>query len=236
MFSCKIPEDVVLKGAAMPKYSKSEFIEMLGLTHPALSTYIKRESIVVNSDNMIDDKHRTNADFIQKRLAKIQAGKVKVQKKPTGSNAPIDPVEVVELEAPPVKQSRKLKKAEEETRLTLYNLTLQKSQADVEKKLVDTELAKVKLNVLQGGNIPVQYVKTILATFSKTILVDYKAFQDQLIAEFCHRNKIPDIDRSQMLSKSLTELNSIHLKAITETKNQLKNAIGTNQTMMAHED
>jgi len=216
----------------MGKYTRNEFAAFLGIDknpRQIIKSNIDRGKIILDSNGMIDDRHPVNADF-KKRYLDIRKEKtaqpVQVQQ----------PVQVVQQPQTKSRGSKKLEKVKEKTEISKYELEIEKTQAEIEKKLVDTELARIKLAVLAGGNIPIPMVKTIMATLGKSISNNYKSFQDQLITEFCHENGMSNEQRTKILAKAVAGLNSIHSKAIAESKVQLKNAIGNKQTELALED
>jgi len=212
----------------MAIYSRPEFCKLVGIKQAALSTQISRGKIIVFEEggkDKIDDSIRENADFIKKQQT---TNALKEAKEVVNSDNPV--------QIPHSEKSKKLKNKEEKTQMSLFDLNLEKARADIDKKYIDTRLAEMKMEVLMGANIPINHVKSIVSTLSKSILTNYKAFQDQIISEFCHQYKISDAERSKILAKAVAGLNAIHLKAVSESKIQMKNAMGTTQNELAIED
>lgn len=223
----------------MAIYTRNEFAAFLGIDknpRQIIKSNIDRGKIVLNENGDIDDTVPANADF-KKRYLEIRKQKVgaPIDQQPKAKKDPVElshETTAIHLAA----GNKKVQNAAVKTTLSKFDLELKKTEADIEKKLIDTELSKVKLSVLMGGNIPVSVVKTIISTLSKSILSNYKSFQDQLITEVCHEYKIDNANRTKILSKAVTGLNAIHTKAVSESRIQLKNAIGTNQNKLAIED
>ncbi len=200
-----------------------EFCELAGITQANLSTYIKRGKIVMESDGKtIDTSKRENADFLEKR---------KMDGKALGSKSN-DVVEIPREVIPTIdvlqksQPSKKVVKAAETATISKYNLELEKMQAELDKKIVDTKLAEQKLATLLGNNIPIDVVKSIVAQLSKAIINNYKSFSEQQISEICHKHRIPEVERVKLTAKNTTGLNNIHARAVNDAKIQIKNAIG----------
>lgn len=211
----------------MAIYSRAEFCKLVGIKQPALSTQISRGKIVVFEENgkqKIDDSVRANADFIKQQQ---MTNALKEAKEVTNSES------IVNIDST---QNKKVKVKAEKTQMTMFDLLVEEKRANIDKKLVDTRLSEMKVEVLVGANIPINQVKTIVSTLSKSILTNHNAFLNQLISEFCHQHKVSDAERSKMLVKSMAGLNAIHLKAVSESKIQMKNASSRTQTTLALEE
>lgn len=209
---------------------RPEFCELAGITNANLSTYIKRGKIVLEPDGKtINTEKRENADFLKGRNSE---GKGKfAQPKPETTEAVIPSVNVLQ-NAP----SKKVVKAAETATISKYNLELEKMQAELDKKIVDTKLAEQKLATLLGNNIPIDVVKSIVAQLSKSIINNYKSFSEQQITEICHVHRIAETDRVKIIAKNTTGLNNIHSKAVTDARVQIKNAIGTTKSLELNDD
>jgi len=196
--------------------SRKEFCKLAGCSAANLSTYIGRDKVVLENDKKhIDTQHRVNKEFLLRRRD-MGKGMVSAEPEPEPPNP-----------EPPAHQSKKLTKAEESAKISKYNLELEKLQAELDKKLVDTELARQKLSVLLGNNVPIDLVKNIITQFSKAIINNYKAFGEQQITEICHQHRINDEDRAKLIAKNTTGLNNTHKKAVNDARTQMKNAVGS---------
>ena len=209
------------------KCSRAEFMQLTGIHKAHLSTYIKRGKIILDPDGKtIDTENPANADFVKsqalKQKEKLQAVKEIV-------SIPKTPEVVIPPLSPPIKVSSKVKKVAEQTTISKYALELEKMQAELDKKIVDTRLAEQKLSILLGNNIPIDLVKSIIAQLSKSMITNYKSFSEQQINEFCHQFGIGEADRVKLTAKNTTGLNQIHNKAIKDAETQMKNAMGKNK-------
>jgi hypothetical protein len=194
--------------------SRPEFCELAGISNANLTTYVNRGKLVLEPDRKtIDTERRENKDFLESRKNK---GKGMV-----GSTVQI----IAAPEIPAIQQQvidPKVQKKVQRQQLTKYELDIEKTKAELEKKLVDTELAREKLAALRGNNIPIGIVKDIISQLSKSIINNYKSNTEQQINEICHKFGISDKDRSDILSKGIRNLNTIHEKAVIEARKQLR--------------
>lgn len=200
---------------------RPEFCNLAGITNANLSTYIKRGKIVLESDGKtINTERRENKDFLESRS---KSGKGALATTVVPSQIPTVDVPQYEKQKP----SRKVIKASETATISKYNLELEKMQAELDKKIVDTRLAEQKLATLLGNNIPIDLVLTIIAQFSKSMINNYKPFIEQQLTEICHVYRVPEIDRVKIIATNTKGLNTIHSKAVNDARIQMKSAVGS---------
>lgn len=209
---------------------RPEFCNLAGITNANLSTYIKRGKIVLESDGKtINTERRENKDFLESRL---KSGKGALAT--TVVPSPIPTVDVPQYEKQ--KPSRKVIKASETATISKYNLELEKMQAELDKKIVDTRLAEQKLATLLGNNIPIDAVVTIMVTLSKSLITNYRSIIEQDITEVSHIFRIPEKDRVEFIDKSIKKLNAAHERAVLNAKTQIRNAAGKSKLTETEED
>jgi hypothetical protein len=225
----------------MQYLSRKEFINYAGIKSNAnYAQYVTRGKIIVEVDGTINIENKQNKDWLMSRAAKglcpdftsVTLGvtpEPKQEQKKTVSVSSDKSIEQIEL-------SNSSKKKIERTVTSRHEVELEKLKAELEKKLVDTELAREKLATVKGNSVPVDLVKDIMSQFSKAIINNYKSFNEQQIAQICHKFRIEDSERVKIVSKSVTELNKIHEKAVNEAKQQFKAIIGITRTNTAQED
>jgi len=185
-----------------------------------LATYIKRGNIVLEPDGKtIDDTRPENAYWVKNRREKA----VKSAEKVVTPDAP------TLLATAGVKISPKVKKAAEKSTINKFDLDIKKTEAELRKKEVDTEIALERLAVMKGDNIPIALVKEIISQLSKSFLRNYKSFSEQTVVDICHQHGISELERVTFTGKLVGGLNALHSKSVNDAKAQLKNAIGTSQ-------
>lgn len=208
--------------------NRKEFYELAGISKANMATYIARGVIVANAGGKFDTDDPINKHFLDNRKSKgLTPGSVKMV--PEKHAAVVEPV----VERVPL--TAKTKKAVNTATVSKFDLELKKIEAELEKKYVDTDLARQKLATIMGGNIPIELVKEIIAQLSKSLLNNYKSYSDQLITQLCHENRISDADRAKMLTKNLSGLNAIHSKAVEDARVQMRNATKKTRNSIAIE-
>lgn len=221
---------------------KSELAKMLGV-HPAyINTYIKRGNIVSDGTH-VDTTHPANASFIQhmiRKNAEKERNEVFVVEK-TEYVAP-------KFEIKPSKKDTKTNKKQQKQVAqientpqsagdeSIYNIKIQKEQADLEKKLLDAERVRLINAKMRGENVPTKMVKNMISQFSNSIITTYKDAADRLIMEFSHRKKLTLEEKAEMKGELISIINRAHDEAIDKTKTELESIIATGPEQIDFED
>jgi hypothetical protein len=201
---------------------RSDFARLCGITSSNVTTYIQRGKIEVEPDGKhIDTTKRINQDFIELRkgmgkgaigaLGTVTEKNTTVKKQSSSVHQTVSDPKILEQEG--------------QARMSKYQLDIKKTEAEIEKKLVDTEVAKEKLQALRGNNIPIGIVKEIISQLSKSFINGYKAFSEQQIAEFCHQFKVSDKEKAALLSSNIKSLNLTHQKCVNDAKKHLRSHV-----------
>lgn len=195
-------------------------------TRGNITTYIKRGNIVMSEDGTFETTNHVNAEFIKKRIdqGKTPSGAVppSVGIKPMSKSVKVKGPD----EKPPKKSIIKVKGPEHEQYGGQTSLFLEQKEADLEKKLIDTEIARQKLAVMIGENVPVDLVKMVVSDLSRSMLDNYKAYSEQMLSNLCHKYRIPDKDRANIITKNVSDLNTIHQRAIDKSRAKMKSELG----------
>jgi 3-isopropylmalate dehydratase small subunit len=195
--------------------TRKDFINIAGIASPSnLTTYIQRGKVVMDSDGNFDTDNVINKDFLAKRSSQGLGTTI------SESLTKTQPVEKIEVVKAPV--SKKIKQAEDKTKISKWEVDLEKSKRDLILKDLDIELKNQKISIQAGNNIPVEYVKELLSQYSKNILHGYTSFLDQRFSDFCHQFRISNIDKAKLLSKNVDEINKIHKKITNDTKDHFR--------------
>lgn len=200
----------------MAKFSRTEFAKKCGITLGNLSTYVGRGKVVVDVDNTIDDTNPINKKFQFERA-------INAEKKQLKSPTPPDGKKLIGVSIPETEQST----VEKRTAKKISDITLQKEQADLDKKLLDIALARQKLDRETGKNIPVDIVKRIISEFSKSIITNYQTYSEQLISDICFEQKIQDQERLNYIANLTKAVNKLHDQSINSARITLKNSLGS---------
>lgn len=196
--------------------TRKDFIRIAGIVNSSnLTTYLNRGKVIVDENGNFDTDHLLNKSFLESRSSK---GIGSVISESITKTAPVEKVERIEKE--PV--SKKVKQAEEKTKITKWEVDLEKSKRDLILKDLDIELKNQKIAIQAGQNLPIEYVKELIAEYSKNILHAYNSFLDQRFSDFCHQFRVSNSDKSKIISKNINEVNKIHAKISSDTREHFK--------------
>ena len=140
----------------MPRHSKKEFSNLCGIKTKALSVYIARAKVILDDNELIDDTHPANLDFMERH--KNKNGKVI---KPKVVSEPDD--EVAKERLVYVQDQRK------------------KLKIDMEARQNEVELQKIKIQRQRGEMIPTDSVKQVFDLHSESIKSAYVEASDNVI-------------------------------------------------------
>ena len=200
----------------MALYKRKEFYQKCGVSKAYLTTYIGRGKVILTG-KMIDDSLPENAYFMKVRLDKMavkgQEEGLSVLEKPS---KPLTDKDINGLE------DSNLKENEDGS---LYKLSLEKKQLDIERAKEEIEIARLKKEKLSGDLIPTDLVRIVFATHSKSITIHFHQAVENLISQIA---KQAGLDRKQIakIRGSLIEIINKGVKnAGITSKKDLKNIV-----------
>ena len=200
----------------MALYKRKEFYQKCGVSKAYLTTYIGRGKVILTG-KMIDDYLPENAYFMKIRLDKMavkgQEEGLSVLEKPS---KPLTDKDINGLE------DSNLKENEDGS---LYKLSLEKKQLDIERAKEEIEIARLKKEKLSGDLIPTDLVRIVFATHSKSITIHFHQAVENLISQIA---KQAGLDRKQIakIRGSLIEIINKGVKnAGITSKKDLKNIV-----------
>jgi hypothetical protein len=223
--------------------TKKEFADDCGIDSKHISTYAKRRLIVVREDGKIDNTNEVNYAFlIQKGFVetKKQQGtgkKPSVKKKSTAAYAKKPPVKketVPKSEAKePVKpkvprKSAEQKRIEEETQRRveeLASMDRDKLEADTDKKRFDAEIARIKMEKLQGLLIPTDLVTSVIQLQAESLKKSYHDAAEKLIIIFCQKKKLNNKEMGELRRELNENVNDAIDSGIEESKKGIKRIV-----------
>lgn len=205
----------------MSSKTKKEFADLCGIKTKDLSVYIMRSKVIVGSDGLIDDKNEHNIAFMANRGRKPKKAVVprtkRVLKNKRASKlmtkATIKPVakavtKPVQKEKP-IKQQKEDKPIVETPKpkpepeidpklaaeiLERAELDKAKLKADLHKKVLDADIAKINKEKLQGLLIPTDLVISVVKLQADSLKVAYHAAAEHLILIIGQRKKLNSKD------------------------------------------
>ena len=183
----------------MAKKTKKQFADICEIKTKDLSVYIMRHKVLVGNDGLIDDKNEHNLAFIANRGRKTKkktivkpkvSSKLKTKTKQSQKNKAVEPKEKtleIKFQEPqnPILESEIYERAE---------LDKAKLKADLKKKLLDSDIAKINKEKLQGLLIPTDLVMSVIKLQSDSLKVAYHAAAENLILIIGQRKKLNNKD------------------------------------------
>jgi len=196
----------------MAEYSRKEFYEICGISKGNLAVNIKRGKVVLNSNKKIDTnpkKYPMNTEFMEKRLE----GTPKATSKTSAKKKEIKPVVVVSDESEAEREQRVREKYNVETRI---------KNADLEKKEIDLQIAKVKLAKTMGDVIPTDLVKDLFAQQFKSVTTSFHQAADNFIMDIAKRARLKRDDIADLRGKLIEMINEGIVEAQVESKKAVR--------------
>lgn len=170
----------------MARHNKREFSALCSIETKNLSVYISRGKVVLDDNDLIDDTHPTNKDFILRQHNK--KGKPK-------ADAPV---------------TKNMELNEDEKREATERISYVKSQrAKVELDLAEKqnriELQKIEIEKKRGELLPTQDVKTVLTFHSESIKNSFVEGADGIIVLYAQKGGL-NADDIAFMRRKLTDL------------------------------
>lgn len=202
----------------MSSKTKKEFAEICGIKTKDLSVYIMRSKVIVGSDGLIDDKNEHNIAFMANRGRKPKKAVVPrvkrvLKKKPASKPKTKSIVKpVAKAVTKPVQKEKPIKQQKEDKPIVEPNpepeinpdlaaeileraeLDKAKLKADLHKKLLDADIAKINKEKLQGLLIPTDLVISVVKLQADSLKVAYHMAAEHLILIIGQRKKLNSKD------------------------------------------
>lgn len=207
----------------MALHLKSQFAVLCGLTYAEVSMNTKRGKIILSGD-YIDDKIKQNAEFIEKwqvkRGLKVpKAAQILVPDEVVLEVEPIKAPPIPNVQKPLAPLPRKIPNVQEpEFHFSGNQLDKQIKEVDLERKMEELEIAKLKRQKMAGESMPTDLVKNTISVYSRSVSRSFNNAADNLLVEF---TVLAELTREQV-SEMRTKLNTI---VNTAVKNACDNAM-----------
>lgn len=183
----------------MALYNKREFSVLCGIETKNLSVYISRKKVVLNENDLIDDKNQINAAFIIKASAKIE-------------NKSVDPVV---YEAKVIRNTPKNTEEQEEDNenLSIAALDRKKLELDIEKKQADLEKVVLSNSRAKGEVIPFGLIKPLITQNNQSLTTEFKNAADGIILEIAKKKDLSSIEVAELNGVLVSVINNAIRKA-----------------------
>lgn len=211
---------------------------MCGISSRHISTYAKRRQIVINDDGLIDVDHEINYAFlIQKGFNEIKKqngtgkktpAKKAVAKKTTTKKAPAKKSPAKKAKAdhkpkpvPPPVVDPEIERLKQE----LAAMDRDKLQADTDKKRHDAEIARIRMEKLQGLLIPTDLVVSVIQLQAESLKKAYHDAAEKLIIIFSQKKKLTNTEMGDLRRELTTVINNAIDDGIDESKKGVKKIV-----------
>lgn len=183
----------------MALYNKKEFSILCGIETKNLSVYISRKKVVLNENDLIDDKNQINAAFIIKASAKIE-------------NKSVEPVV---YEAKVIRNTTKNTEEQEEDNenLSIAALDRKKLELDIEKKQADLEKVVLSNSRAKGEVIPFGLIKPLITQNNQSLTTEFKNAADGIILEIAKKKDLSSIEVAELNGVLVSVINNAIRKA-----------------------
>ncbi len=179
----------------MALFSKKEFSDKCGIGTNVLAIYLKRKKVVLNENDLIDDKNQINAAFIIKATAKVQ-------------NKSVDPVV---YEAKIVKNIQEHE--DDNENLSIAALDRKKLELDIEKKQADLEKVVLSNSRAKGEVIPFGLIKPLITQNNQSLTTEFKNAADGIILEIAKKKDLSSIEVAELNGVLVSVINNAIRKA-----------------------
>jgi hypothetical protein len=200
----------------MAYHIKARFADLCGIEKNKLAVYIKRGKVICSGD-LIDDSLAINQEFIEKWQVKTGLREQEITVK--------EPIEQLQIKPkapnvqPPIYPKQKIPNVQEpEFHFSGNQLDKQIKEVDLERKMEELEIAKLKRQKMAGESMPTDLVKNTISVYSRSVSRAFNNAADNLLVEF---TVAAELSREQV-SEMRRKLNLIVNDAV---KNACDNAM-----------
>ena len=199
----------------MAFHTKKQFCVLCGIKTRELSTYVKREKVIIGANDLIDDTVPENKIFLEKKIE---------NKNPDSKNEPAQPVvnnsELAPL--PPIDISNLPFDFDPEKPYTGKELEAILKALDIQKRKEEVDILRIKKEKQMGVVIPTALVKDIFAQQFKSVTAAFHNGADNYLMEL---SKLKGLNREEMAvmrGKLVEIINKSVDDAVNESKKLIK--------------
>lgn len=194
----------------MALFTKKDFASQCHLTTGNLSNYVKLGKVVYSGD-YIDDSIELNRVFRELRQAK--KGLPKSDKPETVKPDPGQPVLKSDTK-PRYKEPKAPNVSSPQVKTQLATLITQLKEADVEKRLLENENLRLKIEKARGEVIPVELVKPLVLQNNQAFVTAFLNAADEVIRRFSKKKDLSLDEQATMRGELVDAINAAASKAV----------------------
>jgi hypothetical protein len=216
------------------KVSRLDFAKMVGMSGNLLSAHIRKGYVSTDQDGNIDTEVDTNQRFYlkwsERNKAKIQEAQPpaaqsqeKPKKKMGRPPKPKDPNAPVKQKRKPVTSPITTDNVEGmAAKMSLFELDQKKSEADLEKKLAEIRILKLKEQKMAGEVIPVDLVQGLISQIFQGFVTGFKDGMEDFIIQTAQAARVSTAEQANLRAKMVQQINFSVEKTATIAKKSMK--------------
>lgn len=222
----------------MALYPKKEFGQLAGLKNPRdIKVYINRNQVIPSGD-YIDDTIPQNLEWINKRRAKkgwpnlgegvpVELEPTYDTKAPNVSKAVIGPGKAPNVKNPTPRKEPTLEDLENKdpNKMTKSEIELVTKRAEMEKKLEEVELAKIKVAKQKGELIPAELIYSLITEMSEAMKISYNDAIENYTVVVARQKKLSGQEEANIKSHFTRIINDTLKRQTVVAKKGLQNIV-----------
>ncbi len=205
----------------MALYTMTEFAKLCDITLANLSTYKKREKVIVK-DGKIDDQLDLNAAFLKHQLSK--KGKLSTENI-VKTTETVDNTATSEQILTNKRNKSAASSSTETGNGSLHQLNIKKKALEIEKISEETELLKKKNEKMEGELIPTGIVIEILKLHFTSATNQFKNSIENILTEWTKRKDFTREELAELRGHLTGELNNSITKSVKESQRNLNKVL-----------
>lgn len=223
----------------MASKSKSEFAHACGISSNALSVYIGRGQVILESNGLIDDENGINMAFLVKRMAKASKSIPPIPKPPKQPKPPKKSVGrpskeqkkiEAKVKAAPVKPEMTVEEKAEAVKkkqdfAELADMERRAKQAKLDRETEELELIRMKRAKAVGDVVPTGVIKTLIVHFSESIKNHYTEACENLLVIIAQTKGFSSEEMGKIRSQLIVLVNRAVDGSLDSTKKNLSSIV-----------
>lgn len=208
----------------MGRHTRAEFAKICGLTSGNLSNYIKRGHVIIDGE-FIDDTLFENKEFMRKRQQLSVKKTQTIQPEPEKKLRMLrpDPGNSVESES----EDQDTSATEEDEDYESYSKTSagllkKKIKVDIQKKIRETAILKLREEKIKGEIVPIDLIKNVFSMHTQSIVTAQKDGIEELLINLSVEVRLSGEQLARLRGKMVEILNNAVDKAIIITQRNMR--------------
>lgn len=193
----------------MPSYNRIEVATRFGVNKSSVTRAIERGTLVVDSNDKIDDRHIQNQKTLKKWHAKLHAKNPQKAAKSVINSDDADELDGYQVAAELVVDQ-------------FDSLETRKLKAEVALKEGQVLNFKLRNAKLKGESIPISIADGLIKSLAHHLQNQFKISAQNLLTEISHQTKMTIETEAKFKGRLISEINKAHLTAVKNTEKEVR--------------